>query len=287
MPDSQRAVAGFAAGRRPARCRNPQAASWHYRFRHAHTLSEVAGGNRLPHRSARIAEEISAGYLSGNQIVPTQRLKLKTSRGRSGAHKEIRPYPARLHRSIRQPNRPGAAAIQGTQGGKIVLPANARAFPASVRRVRDRLVYHGVGVDFVNLDPAFIDAEISPTISDPCNFECFLQMLSEGVRLQQFQLIAVEIFSCEAQLTNFDQPPSLMEAHSRYDHIADAIGRQLAVYTWLDRFGCKFNNDQMFHRCPAVYRSRDCVFQFSGGMQQIGHRAIMELVSSNKDRETN
>ena len=78
-----------------------------------------------------------------------------------------------------------------------------------------------------------------------------------------------------------------MEAHSRYDHIADAIGRQLAVYTWLHRFGCKFDYNQIFHWCPTVYRSRDCVFQFSDAMQQIGQRPIMELVFSQEDREAN
>lgn len=49
--------------------------------------------------------------------------------------------------------------------------------------MRHRPAYKRVRVDFVNLDAALADAEISSAIFDPCNFECFLQMLSEGVRL--------------------------------------------------------------------------------------------------------
>ena len=112
-------------------------------------------------------------------------------------------------------------------------------------------------------------------------------MLSEGVCLHQSQLVAIEILSCDAELPMFGKPYRVMGADSWHDHVADTIGPQLAVQAWPDRFGCEFDYDQILHRCAAVYRSCDCVFQFPAGMQQIGHRAIMELVSSNKDRETN
>src|SRR5438876_1344026 len=112
-------------------------------------------------------------------------------------------------------------------------------------------------------------------------------MLGEGVRLQQFQLVAIEFFSCDAQLAIFSKPHGVMGADLRHDRLADAKGPQLAIQAWPDRFGCKFDYDQMFHRCPTVYRSRDCVFQFSDAMQQISQRPIMKLVSSQEDRETN
>ena len=112
-------------------------------------------------------------------------------------------------------------------------------------------------------------------------------MLTKGVRLYQFQLVAVERFSCNAELAIFGMPYVVMDANSRHDHFTNAKGRQFAVQAGPDRFGCEFNYDQVFHRCPPVYRTCDRVFHFPGGIQQIGHRAIMELVPSNKNRETN